>query len=160
MLGIKRPMSSLVACKNVVPLILQILTCALMQGGALFYLFHQEWFKPIPDDTIGEIVLSWENTVLFTVSCFQYIILATVYSKGRPYRQMLITNFWFLFCAVALTVFITILMVQPNAFLAEVMDIMFLPHRAHDQENFRYSLLAFPVSHFILAIFIEVRFLV
>lgn len=154
----QRPMSSLVAAKNTIPLALQIITCALMQGGALYYLFCQEWFKPIPDNTIGEVILSWENTVLFTVSCYQYIILATVYSKGRPYRQMLITNFWFLVCSVALALFVTVLMVQPNKFLADIMEIMFLPRRARDQEHFRYSLLAFPVLHFILAVFIEVRF--
>lgn len=39
-----------------------------------------------------ENVLSWENTVVFVTSCFQYLILGAVYSKGRPYRQPLYTN--------------------------------------------------------------------
>lgn len=152
-------MSSLVSAKNVIPLLLQIVTCLVGQLGALLYLYEQKWFEPIPSDTVDEVVVSWENTVLFTVSCFQYLILATVYSKGRPYRQMLITNFWFLLSAVSLAALITWMMVYPTEKLAAVMEIIYLPHnhKALEQNRFRYTLLAFPIVHFIVAGFIEVR---
>lgn len=82
----KRPMSSLVSSKNMFPLLLQIFVCALIQLGALYFLYRQKWFEPIPPDSKGEIIVSWENTVLFTVSCYQYIVLAWHFSKGKPYR--------------------------------------------------------------------------
>lgn len=39
-----------------------------------------------------ERTLCWENTVLFFVSCCQYLVLGVIYSKGLPYRQPLYTN--------------------------------------------------------------------
>lgn len=46
----------------------------------------------VNDDDDDEQTLCWENTVLFLVSCYQYLILGIVYSKGLPYRQPVFTN--------------------------------------------------------------------
>ncbi|CAG9832357.1 unnamed protein product [Diabrotica balteata] len=155
-LGSKRPMSSLVSAKNVLPLLLQIALCALFQIGSIYYLFQQKWFKPIPSNTIEPIIVSWENTVVFCVSCYQYIILAVVYSKGRPYREMLITNSWFLLSAVILVIAVTWLIVYPCKYIADLMNLVYIPHGKRVENDFKYSLLAFPVLHLILASLIEV----
>ncbi|XP_072383561.1 polyamine-transporting ATPase 13A3-like isoform X2 [Diabrotica undecimpunctata] len=155
-LGSKRPMSSLVSAKNVLPLLLQIALCALFQIGSIYYLFQQRWFKPIPSNTIEPIIVSWENTVVFCVSCYQYIILAVVYSKGRPYREMLITNSWFLLSAVILVIAVTWLIVYPCKYIADLMNLVYIPHGKRVENDFKYSLLAFPVLHLILASLIEV----
>lgn len=107
-LVVKRPSSSLIAPSNVVPLILQILSCVSIQMCALIYLHKQLWFNLMnmyPTDVHNstqsticssnefiENVVGWENTVLFLISCYQYLCLGAIYSKGLPYRQPLHTN--------------------------------------------------------------------
>ncbi|KAJ3657587.1 hypothetical protein Zmor_009376 [Zophobas morio] len=155
-LGAKRPPGSLVAAATLVPIFLQIFLCVFVQIGTLVYLYQQDWFKPVPPKSKEEVIVCWENTVLFAVSSFQYVILAFVYSKGRPYRQTLIHNGWFLACAVALSCFQVWLLIAPSKAVAEFFEIMFLPHRAHEQVDFRYKLLLIPIGHLLAAVFIEV----
>lgn len=152
-------MGSLVCAKNVLPLFLQVILCGVMQLAALYYLFFQKWFRPLKPGK-EEVVVCWENTVLFTISCYQYIILACVYSKGKPYRERLITNFLFLLAALSLTCFITWLVIYPPKLIAEFFEVIYLPHDVFDEVHiFKYSLLLFPIGHMILAMFIEVTIL-
>nr|CAH7729266.1 unnamed protein product [Callosobruchus chinensis] len=151
----QRPPSSLVAAKNVIPLLLQVSLCALFQLAVIYLLFQQTWFEPIPDDVVEPQIVSWENLVLFTVSSYQYIILATVYSKGMPYRQKLITNYLFLLSAVSLTAFVTWLMIYPCKEMAKFMELIYTSPEEKEKFMFRTNLLIFPTFHFALARAIE-----
>ncbi|KAF2886724.1 hypothetical protein ILUMI_19449, partial [Ignelater luminosus] len=153
-LSAKRPMGSLVCVNNLIPLILQIVLCGAIQLGALYYLKLQPWYEPLPPGK-EEVVVCWENTVTFCVSSFQYLILALVFSKGRPYRESLICNFWLLVSSLTLTCFITWLLVFPSKKVADFFEVLYAIHHTHEQRLFRYQLLIFPVVHLILAIFVE-----
>ncbi|KAK4886443.1 hypothetical protein RN001_002714 [Aquatica leii] len=153
-LGNKRPLGSLFSVRNLVPFSLQVLLCVAVQIGAVLYLHTQFWYKPLPAGT-EQVVTTWENTVIFCVSCFQYLILALVYSKGKPYRESIFTNIWLLLIALALTCFITWITICPQKDLANFMDLI---PRIRGQLYFRVSLMLFPVVHFILSILIEVCF--
>lgn len=120
-LGKKRPSSSLISPNNVIPLLMQIAACVMLQLGAMFLLTEQKWY---PEDELEErcyhndtmshrisfrgvgsgdgwggegmkaerTVICWENTAVFLTSAFQYLVLGLVYSKGRPFRKPFYTN--------------------------------------------------------------------
>ncbi len=57
---------------------------------------------------------SWENYAVFTVSAFQYIILAYAFSKSRPYRKFVFSNYWFVGSLLVLTAFTVYLVIIPD----------------------------------------------
>uniref|UniRef100_A0AAR5PDG0 Cation-transporting P-type ATPase C-terminal domain-containing protein n=1 Tax=Dendroctonus ponderosae TaxID=77166 RepID=A0AAR5PDG0_DENPD len=134
---------------------LQIFAIAAFQVGALYYLYQQDWFQPIPSDVSDEIILSWENTVLFTVSCFQYVILAWHFTKGKPYRMNVFTNFWFLLNVLCLMVIVTWMALYPCKRIAEIMELIDFAEGGFHHKNFRCLLLLFPIGQFIVAGAIE-----
>ncbi len=75
------------------------------------------WYSPLEDSLVDEEerILCWETTVIFIVSSFQYLILAAVFSKGRPYRKPLYSNKPFLASLIILTLFSLVLTTYPGA---------------------------------------------
>ena len=60
-----------------------------------------------------DIVIDYDTTVIFTVSCFQYLSLATVFSKGPPYRKPFYTNILFSISLLVLGSFTVLLYLNP-----------------------------------------------
>lgn len=150
-LVVKRPIGSLLALNNMIPLILQLVLVFIIQVTSLIYLKYQIWYKPSsPKD--DELILCWENTVIFCVSCFQYLILATVYSKGRPHRKPFYSNVLFLGALIVLTLFTTFLLLCPLEPLASFFE---LQPPSEDSVRFRFMLMLFPLIHMVLACCIE-----
>ena len=83
----QRPSGSLISGPNLVSLFMQILLSMAMQTGVYFFLRSKPWYEPLkPKGPTDEIILCWETTSIFCVSAFQYLILAVIFSKGKPYR--------------------------------------------------------------------------
>lgn len=95
-------------------LLLQIFITTIIQVGSFFYLKSMTWYFPSAIENDEEIVLTWETTTIFIVSSFQYLILATVFSKGPPYRKPFYTNKPFLSALVILTLFSIVLSLYPG----------------------------------------------
>lgn len=114
-LVVNRPSSSLISPINVIPLLVQICTCVTIQVGAMWLLTEQPWYGvddlegrcSAHNQTMGmkwrgggggggleseKVIVCWENTVVFLTSCFQYLVLGLMYSKGRPFRKPFHTN--------------------------------------------------------------------
>ncbi|XP_063225948.1 polyamine-transporting ATPase 13A3-like isoform X2 [Bacillus rossius redtenbacheri] len=156
----RRPLGSLVSAVNMVPLLLQVLLTAAVQVSALYLLGSQAWFRPAKfhddDDGVDETVIKcWENTSLFCVSCYQYLILAVVYSKGRPFRKPFYTNIFLLLSLLVLTCFNTLLLIYPIAPISNIFELM---PASEDKPilMFRLWLFGLPVLHLFVATFIEV----
>lgn len=59
-------------------------------------------------------VACWENYAVFTISAFQYIILAYAFSKSSPYRKMIYTNLWFIASLLFMTGFTLYIVLYPS----------------------------------------------
>jgi cation-transporting ATPase 13A2 len=63
-----------------------------IQVFVFFWIRRQPWYsKPDVDDEKLE-TFNYENTALFLVSSFQYILVAVVFSVGPPYRKPIHSN--------------------------------------------------------------------
>ncbi|XP_054290911.1 polyamine-transporting ATPase 13A3-like isoform X1 [Macrosteles quadrilineatus] len=148
-----RPVMSLVAPANVIPLLLHITNLCVIQILSLYILQAQPWYVPVnPEVENGGAVESWENTVVYTISCFQFFIQACVFSKGKPHRQPFHTNWVFGGFVLVLTGFTTLLLIYPPSILAELFELKpWTPNEAW----FRVSLMALPLVNTIIAVLIE-----
>ncbi|XP_050010124.1 polyamine-transporting ATPase 13A2 isoform X5 [Alexandromys fortis] len=92
-----RPPGALLSVPVLGSLLLQVALVAGIQLGGYFLVVTQPWFVPLNRTVPApENLPNYENTVVFSLSSFQYLILAAAMSKGAPFRQPLYTNVPFL----------------------------------------------------------------
>ncbi|XP_041480775.1 probable cation-transporting ATPase 13A3 isoform X2 [Lytechinus variegatus] len=119
---------------------------------AVLYVIVQKepWYTAPEYDDDGVYVLSFENTVIFMLSCFLYINSAVAFSPGAPYRKELYTNWPY--CAALLILYgmNLFLLYGPPEKLREEFEIMDIP-----DYGFKTIILAFGVLHFAMAEIIE-----
>ncbi|XP_075218287.1 polyamine-transporting ATPase 13A3-like isoform X2 [Lycorma delicatula] len=153
---IQQPITSLISVNNILPLSLQILLVLIFQLLSLYILELQPWYIPVvPAKHDEEVVLCWENTVVYSVSCFQYLILAFLYSRGKPHRQSFYKNWLMLIIFVLLVIFTTILTLYPPDKLSNAFEMeIWTPRESH----FRIWLIILSLIHFIISFFIETIF--
>ncbi|KIY53967.1 Ca-transporting ATPase [Fistulina hepatica ATCC 64428] len=128
----KRPTANLVSKKVLASIIGQIAIASAFQLWAYLWVRQQEWYAPPPpasDPEEGHNLqsLNYENTVLFLISCFQYVVCAAVFSIGPPFRKSMWTNGWLMASMIVLLSFNTIVLLQPPPFLMDLLTLMPLP---------------------------------
>ncbi|OJT09471.1 hypothetical protein TRAPUB_14051 [Trametes pubescens] len=128
----KRPTASLVSKKVLASLVGQIVITSAVQFWAFFWVRSQAWYTPPAEQDPGGDddkleSLNYENSTLFLVSCFQYILVAAVFSIGPPYRKQMWTNGWFMASMACLSVFNLVVLLAPPGWIADVLELMALP---------------------------------
>ena len=68
-----------------------------------------------------EDIICMENTTVFGISSFQYIVLALAFSIGPPYRTRIWNNLPFLFSMIFLTIINSLFLLPPTERIAESM---------------------------------------
>ncbi|CAH2075248.1 unnamed protein product, partial [Iphiclides podalirius] len=149
------PPVSLVSLASILPLTAQVLLVLVLQVSSVYLLHSQSWYRPVTGGPDVELVLCWENTVIFIVTSFQYLVLACVYAKGWPFRQPFCSNYYMVLTLVTQSIFVTVLLLCPWPWLAKVMEIKPMNITDTEQNIFRIYLLVIPVLHLLLAIAIE-----
>lgn len=119
----KRPTADLVSRKVLTPLIGQMCICILIQAVAFVAVRRQPWFIPPKVKHDKSNIRNSENTALFMVSCFEYILAGVVLNAGPPFRVGGWKN-WPFIATIAITLVITLHMVMgPAHWLAKVMQL-------------------------------------
>jgi cation-transporting ATPase 13A2 len=78
-------------------------------------------------DPDGENIMCLENTVLFLVSSYQYMLIAVVFSVGPPYRKPLWTNGRLVLTLSTLIALTSWFVLNPPQFVLDMMELETLP---------------------------------
>ncbi|WVQ65814.1 uncharacterized protein L199_003992 [Kwoniella botswanensis] len=123
----KRPTASLVSRKVLISIIGQIVLNSAVQIFVFVWVRKQSWYTA-PNTNVDKLeTFNYENSALFLVSCFQYILVAGVFSVGPPYRKPLYTNPSLVICLLGLGAFSAYVLLSPAQPIALILDIIKLP---------------------------------
>ncbi|KAH8418163.1 hypothetical protein KR009_007113 [Drosophila setifemur] len=143
------PLSSLISATPLASLLLHLTVVTFFQVTGWFHLHQQPWFKPF-QQTDEEHLGCYENYTMFSISSFQYIILAFVFSKGAPYRKTLWSN-WPLCLAFIVNICVIVyLVIYPSEWVAIFFQLIVPPVM-----SFRYFMLVYGVAAFMCHMFVE-----
>ncbi|XP_072297890.1 polyamine-transporting ATPase 13A3-like [Eucyclogobius newberryi] len=143
----RRPPSSLISGPLLFSVLTQILTCLLFQLLAFLLVQEQSWYeKWTPQSNACNVsrssqpfslnssyvdvknIRNYENTTLFYVSSFQYLAVAIVFSKGKPFRQPSYKNWPFMLSCIGLYTFLLLIMLFPVTAIDKFLEIVCVPH--------------------------------
>ena len=112
-LSSKRPSANLVSLKILIPLFLSFAIILVFQLIPWLYAQTRGWYiKPIVGG--DDAVQSTDNTILFYISNFQYILTAVILSVGPPYREPMSHNLGFIL-DILLSILVSVILMFVNA---------------------------------------------
>ncbi|XP_064894191.1 polyamine-transporting ATPase 13A2 isoform X4 [Columba livia] len=150
-LGVERPQGALISVLVLGSLLLQTTLLITVQVLSYFVTVSQSWFVPLNSTvTAPQNLPNYENTVLFCITGFQYLILAVAMSKGYPFREPLYTNVLFLVVLILLFGLMVWLTLYPLGFPKTLLKLQSI-----DDLNFKLLLLGIAVLNFFAAFVLE-----
>uniref|UniRef100_A0A3Q3JU03 Polyamine-transporting ATPase 13A3 n=1 Tax=Monopterus albus TaxID=43700 RepID=A0A3Q3JU03_MONAL len=144
----RRPPTGLISGPLLFSVLTQILICLGFQTITFLWVQKQPWYTVwtplsdacnmsshinVPDHNDTEVdehnIQNYENTSLFYVSSFQYLIVAIVFSKGKPFRQPSYKNWPFVASVLCLYFFLLFIMFHPVESIDEFLEIVCVPFK-------------------------------
>ncbi|XP_043917761.1 polyamine-transporting ATPase 13A2 isoform X2 [Protopterus annectens] len=150
-LGQHRPQGTLISILVLSSLLLQTALVIIIQTVAYFITTSKDWFIPLNMTVTAPLNLpNYENTAVFCVSGYQYIILGVVLSKGYPFRKPLYTNVLFLVALIILTALMIWITVYPLAFMRKILTLAYI-----EDIQFKMILCGIAAINFFTAFLLE-----
>ncbi|KAK0529884.1 hypothetical protein OC834_003507 [Tilletia horrida] len=145
----RRPTANLVSKKVLTSMLGQVIICASVQLFTFLYTRAQPWYEPpvINPDELN--VINPENSSLFLVSSFQYILVAGVFSVGPPYRKPMYTNPMLMLSLAVLTAFSLYFLFVPSGWFFDILGLVSFPR------SFHVALLIIVLANVVLSILFE-----
>ncbi|XP_075462086.1 polyamine-transporting ATPase 13A2 isoform X2 [Ascaphus truei] len=148
-LGAARPLGTLISIAVLGSLILQTLLICATQLVTFFVTRSQDWYVPV-NTTLSQNLPNYENTAIFCVSGYQYLILAVVLSKGYPFRKPLYTNVLFLLVLILLLAVMVWITLSPLGFMVSLLRLKVI-----NDINFKFVLIGLAIVNFFAAFIVE-----
>uniref|UniRef100_A0A2M4CH50 Cation-transporting ATPase n=1 Tax=Anopheles darlingi TaxID=43151 RepID=A0A2M4CH50_ANODA len=149
------PSNSLISLAPLLSLALHMMVAIGIQLAGWYHVQAQPWFEPFNYTSERELNDHgcYENYTIFSISCYQYLILAIVFSKGAPYRKSIFSNYGFIISILVNTALAIMLTLYPPHWLMEAFELVMPP----EEEGFRFRLylVAYGFINFLLSLFIE-----
>ncbi|KAK5624237.1 hypothetical protein CRENBAI_000055 [Crenichthys baileyi] len=166
----QRPPSSLISGPLLCSVLTQILTCLTFQVLAFYLVQQQSWyetwtpqsdacnisrssFSESPNRTNShdhKNIRNYENTSLFYVSSFQYLAVAIVFSKGKPFRQPSYKNWPLMLSCLGLYSFLLFIMLYPISAIDNFLEIVCVPH------DWRVTLVVIIAANAVVSFMLEI----
>lgn len=145
----KPPMTSLLSFTSIFSLTVHMLIMTIFQAIAYHSVRTFPWFTPFIYADTTEYT-SYENYSVYCVSMFQYITMAIIFSRGKPYRKAIYTNEAFIFSICLLTIVCAYITVYPANWIVNLLQLLVPP-----TYDWRIIILALAFVNFIVCFFVE-----
>uniref|UniRef100_A0A8C5DUM5 P-type ATPase A domain-containing protein n=1 Tax=Gouania willdenowi TaxID=441366 RepID=A0A8C5DUM5_GOUWI len=147
-----RPSASLLTLPVLGSLFIHSCVIAVGQIAALLLTFSQSWFVPLNSTVFGtENLPNMEDTSVFDLSGFQYIIMAVVVTKGYPHKKPIYHNWIFLGLVIIQFAVMVWLVLYPGSFFSHYLQL----YNFSDM-NFKLLLVAMAMLNFFICFDVEV----
>eukprot|EP00741_Cyanophora_paradoxa_P005108 tig00000857_g4950.t1 len=144
-----RPPGSLISAPILASFFSQIAAQAGFIALANAMLEKEPWFVPVRPDPDSDNVECLENTVTFLVGNFQYVIAAFAFSKGKPFRKPIYTNWPYLGTLIAMWAGLSWMVLSPSHWVAKTLQLVPMP------AEFRQRLLLVAGANLLASLLIE-----
>uniref|UniRef100_A0A0K0E871 Cation-transporting ATPase n=1 Tax=Strongyloides stercoralis TaxID=6248 RepID=A0A0K0E871_STRER len=149
------PPTRLLSLGSILSILGQLTIIGMFQMFTFIYVSYQSWFIPYsaPITASVEDKRSQQGTAVFCVSTFQYITLAIIYSKGKPYRKSILSNRWLMISLITMSLISVYITLNPANIVIEYMEFDPIPFFS-DRLFFFFIGISSAISSYIFETFV------
>jgi cation-transporting ATPase 13A3/4/5 len=121
------PSGALISVPIVVSILTQTFLMLSFQFLGWFLLIQNKWYKNFCNCYNDKVNFCYDNTVIFLISNFQYLISAICFSINKPFKKSIFTNQLLIICLVFAITYSIYLVLIPDNFSRNLLNIIFIP---------------------------------